>query len=546
MFWDAYKAVEKYHKHGDVFYLTVDMNSGDVTSDILSNLQMFWPALQVLIGDVEEAETLQHFNMLIADQYGFPPESYAVRKNTLLLDDPGYTLRPELLESAFALYQVTREQDLLKLGESIMSNLETYSKVACGFASLADINTKRRDDRLDSYFLSETLKYLFLLFDTAYSYACGDAAAAQAAWLLQLPFVFTTQAHVVPIDASFHAAAAAVPGDDPEFRYSCRRQDAHTPVAEQTSVLKETQPPLSEKVPALQRPADVLVREFSVGDAKLRLKLIRSEAEQRFQPLARMTAVVEQTSESTQIVEKESKLTTNDESTPAEPQLQRRALLAAPASPAAFGVPLTTDGVYAPMVFSEPLRACSDLSIDVSGKIVVAERGGCSFYEKAVYAQAAGAVAAIIFDHNTESELFTMTLDPKDMVEKGVEINIPLAFVAKGAGRALMKAQQLRGDAVRLQLGLIPTPSQGDVTKDPAVNTEAQFSGFSVELTPGSTPLTSAELNKELEKMFHAVGLKLDPKVVLRLTTQLADSQRTAPQGEHTMAEEAAPKKDEL
>ena len=35
----------------------------------------------------------------------------------------------------------------------------------CGFASIADTTTHRLDDRMDSYFLSETLKYLFLLMD---------------------------------------------------------------------------------------------------------------------------------------------------------------------------------------------------------------------------------------------------------------------------------------------------------------------------------------------------------------------------------------------
>jgi len=43
--------------------------------------------------------------------------------------------------------------------------LQNTSRVTCGYAAIADVNTGRLDDRMDSYFLAETLKYLFLLFD---------------------------------------------------------------------------------------------------------------------------------------------------------------------------------------------------------------------------------------------------------------------------------------------------------------------------------------------------------------------------------------------
>lgn len=49
----------------------------------------------------------------------------------------------------------------------MLLSLQRTSRVRCGFASLADVVTGRLDDRMDSYFLSETLKYLFLTFDDA-------------------------------------------------------------------------------------------------------------------------------------------------------------------------------------------------------------------------------------------------------------------------------------------------------------------------------------------------------------------------------------------
>ena len=35
--------------------------------------------------------------------------------------------------------------------------------MACGFAAVADVDSKRLDDRMDSYFFAETLKYFYLL-----------------------------------------------------------------------------------------------------------------------------------------------------------------------------------------------------------------------------------------------------------------------------------------------------------------------------------------------------------------------------------------------
>ena len=69
-----------------------------------------------------------------------------------------YPLRPELIESAYALYGATNASFYLQFGEMVVNFLEEHCRVTCGFASIADVATKRLDDRMDSYFLAETLK----------------------------------------------------------------------------------------------------------------------------------------------------------------------------------------------------------------------------------------------------------------------------------------------------------------------------------------------------------------------------------------------------
>jgi mannosidase alpha-like ER degradation enhancer 1 len=63
------------------------------------------------------------------------------------------------------LYQATKNDYYLQVGERILQDLESMNRVDCGFVGYRNVNTKERDDRMESFFLSETLKYLFLLFD---------------------------------------------------------------------------------------------------------------------------------------------------------------------------------------------------------------------------------------------------------------------------------------------------------------------------------------------------------------------------------------------
>lgn len=75
----------------------------------------------------------------------------------------------------------------------------------------------------------------------------------------------------------------------------------------------------------------------------------------------------------------------------------------------------------------------------MKGSIVVAERGDCTFIEKARKAQAAGAVAVIIVDNvpDTSAEnqpMFAMSGDGQD------DVVIPVVFLFSSDGAILNKA----------------------------------------------------------------------------------------------------------
>jgi ER degradation enhancer, mannosidase alpha-like 3 len=69
-----------------------------------------------------------------------------------------------------------------------LSSLQRYARVPCGYAAVKDVRTSQHEDRMDSFVLSETFKYLYLLFSQPEDLP------------LQVDdFVFTTEAHLLPL-----------------------------------------------------------------------------------------------------------------------------------------------------------------------------------------------------------------------------------------------------------------------------------------------------------------------------------------------------------
>ncbi|KAI8967118.1 glycoside hydrolase [Mycotypha africana] len=76
-------------------------------------------------------------------------------------------LRPETVESLFLLYRLTGDNKYREWGWNIFEAFEKYTKLPeGGYTALKDVTVipPPRDNRMDTFFLAETLKYLYLLF----------------------------------------------------------------------------------------------------------------------------------------------------------------------------------------------------------------------------------------------------------------------------------------------------------------------------------------------------------------------------------------------
>ncbi len=148
--------------HGFI-YKNVNMKSAHLVTPWIDSLAAFFPGLQVLYGDVQRAVRPHLLYFSIWEKYGGLPERYNFQTQQTSIES--YPLRPELIETTYMLYQATKNPYYLRVGESILNDLIQYSKTPCGFVGIKDVRTMEKGDRMESFFLSETLKYLFLLFD---------------------------------------------------------------------------------------------------------------------------------------------------------------------------------------------------------------------------------------------------------------------------------------------------------------------------------------------------------------------------------------------
>ena len=99
-----------------------------------------------------------------------------------------YILRPEVVETYFYLWRLTHNQKYRDWAWDAAKAIETHCRTDSGYSGIKDVyqTNPLKDDAQPSYFLAETLKYLYLIF-------CDDSVLPLDKW------VFNTEAHPLPV-----------------------------------------------------------------------------------------------------------------------------------------------------------------------------------------------------------------------------------------------------------------------------------------------------------------------------------------------------------
>ncbi|MEA2164389.1 MAG: degradation enhancer, mannosidase alpha-like 2 [Thermoanaerobaculia bacterium] len=145
-----------------LWYGEVDMNTGQRTAPEFGALHAFLPAILNLGGDVKRARRLEESCFRMWTMKGIEPEVLDYRAMTI--KSPGYQLRPEIIESAYYLYRSTHDKRYLMMGQTFFDSIVAHCRTDAGYTILKSVVTMEKGDLMPSYFLAETLKYLYLLF----------------------------------------------------------------------------------------------------------------------------------------------------------------------------------------------------------------------------------------------------------------------------------------------------------------------------------------------------------------------------------------------
>lgn len=153
----------------------------------MDSLLAFWPGLQVLKGDLVPAvETHELLYQVIQQHNYLMPEAFSI--NDFAVHWSMSLIRPEFIESTYFLYKSTGDPHYLEVGKKVMNAIDNFSRTPCGWAAVKDVRTGSQEDRMDSFVLAETFKYLYLLF------------ADESDLFINLDnFIFTTEAHLFPL-----------------------------------------------------------------------------------------------------------------------------------------------------------------------------------------------------------------------------------------------------------------------------------------------------------------------------------------------------------
>ncbi|KAK6052139.1 glycosyl hydrolase family 47 [Cooperia oncophora] len=99
-----------------------------------------------------------------------------------------YILRPEVVETWFYLWRITKQDKYREWAWKVVLALEKYAKVEGGYSGIRDVYTVPvdHDDVQQSFLFAELFKYLYLIF-------ADDDILPLNQW------VFNTEAHPFPI-----------------------------------------------------------------------------------------------------------------------------------------------------------------------------------------------------------------------------------------------------------------------------------------------------------------------------------------------------------
>ncbi|XP_066912521.1 ER degradation-enhancing alpha-mannosidase-like protein 3 isoform X2 [Clytia hemisphaerica] len=490
-----YAAIKKYIRQGYMM-LDVYMHQPDVPArSFIDALQAFWPGLQVLKGDLQPAIETHEILYNVAKKYKFLPEAFTTSLDLYWAQHP---LRPEFIESTYFLHQATKDPYYLEVGKHVIDTLEEHARVKCGYAAFKDLRTFAHEDKMDSFVLAETFKYLYLLFSEESEHVIDVHN-----------FIFTTEAHLLPLHISLTPAPTnttsnttknapknkafegkknlnlTVELDDhsiscPNTKYLSNlnnfaeviRKNMNSgvsgyatkknPFCSKNGIDKEYAKINAEsfikkiKFETVLRKRKITVKEFNVNDAT-HIGLLRdmgikiqkeSNGKIQLQHQSNEAKTTEDAKEGILFMQEMIEYAKETGITDELSKPRHVKIVTTPHNNlmfsggyAQFGPDLDQQAIQGELVQAEPFNSCQNIANagDLINRIVVLQRGGCMFIDKARLVEKLGAIGAIIVDHNKGTTFATAAPFGMSGDDNPSNVGIPAIFLFNKEGEELVQ-----------------------------------------------------------------------------------------------------------
>ena len=155
--------INKYYSedyNGKRFYACVDMNTGEILKRSVSLYDAFFPAMQALNGDIENAEKNMATWDWLWDKYGLLPTRYQYDKDSV--EYANSELNPEIIESAYYLHQLTHDDKYLHMIYKYWKDIKSCCQNEVAFHAIENVEYMSPKDYLATFFFAETLKYFYV------------------------------------------------------------------------------------------------------------------------------------------------------------------------------------------------------------------------------------------------------------------------------------------------------------------------------------------------------------------------------------------------
>ena len=164
--WDpSIAAVDRYiadPQPDGLWFAQVDMASGARVNRTTNVWDAYFPGLLTLSGDTAHAAAADDAWDGAWRRWGMLPERFDYA--TMRVEHGEYTLNPEIMESAWYLAHATHDARYSARVERYWHDLQRCCRAAFGYTTIADVRTGTRNDLMETFFLAETLKYIWLTF----------------------------------------------------------------------------------------------------------------------------------------------------------------------------------------------------------------------------------------------------------------------------------------------------------------------------------------------------------------------------------------------